>query len=182
MWCVNPFYHVATQAWCFARFFPLLVGDKVPEENDRWSNYLLLLKIMELTFAPVITTDQTIYLEMLIEEFLIGFRNLYPGRPIIPKMHYLVHVPSWTRRLTSLSIHNVLSFLSRFGPLIRSWCMRYESKNKYFKSIAVTLGNFINVEKTVATRHQRFMCYKMECSNNFLGGDTSYGCGMCFIS
>lgn len=55
--------------------------------------------------------------------------------------------------------------------------MRYESKNKFFKHIAVTLGNFINVEKTVANRHQRFMCYKMECSTNFLGGDTSYGCG-----
>ena len=57
--------------------------------------------------------------------------------------------------------------------------MRYESKNKYFKSIAVTLGNFINVEKTVATRHQRFMCYKMECTN-FLGGDSGYGCGTCY--
>jgi len=53
---------------------------------------------MELTFAPVITIDQTYYLEMLIEEFLSDFKLLYPARRIIPKMHYLVHVPLWTRR------------------------------------------------------------------------------------
>lgn len=62
----------------------------------------------------------------------------------------------------------------RFGPLIRSWCMRYEAKNKYFKII---VGNFINIGKTVAIRHQRYMCYKMECTLDFLGGENSYGHG-----
>jgi len=40
------------------------------------------------------------------------------------------------------------------------------------------LGNFINIGKTVATRHQRYMCYKMTCSTNFLGEDTAFGTGI----
>ena len=68
-------------------------------------------------------------------------------------------------------------YVCRCGPLVRQWCMRYEAKHKYFKKIAQTLGNFINVPKTVATRHQRFMCYKMTCSTNFLQEENGYGIG-----
>ena len=84
---------IASQAWCLSRFFPL-----VPEDEDRWTHYILLLQILELTFAPVTTIDKTYYLEMLIEEFLDDFKSLYPSRPLTPKMHYLVHVPSWMRK------------------------------------------------------------------------------------
>ena len=54
---------------------------------------------MEYTFAPVITTDKLDYLQMLIQDFLIEFTQLYPDRPLTPKMHYLVHMPSWMKRL-----------------------------------------------------------------------------------
>ena len=54
--------------------------------------------------------------------------------------------------------------------------MRYEAKNKYFKEIA-TIGNFKNIGKTVSSRHQRYMCYRMTCTDNFLGGETTYGVG-----
>lgn len=54
--------------------------------------------------------------------------------------------------------------------------MRYEAKNKYFKKIAVSLGNFKNIGKTVATRHQRYMCYKTTCGT-FFGENTAYGSG-----
>ncbi len=100
-WTVRTCYYtscLATQAWCLARFFPLLVGDMVPECDAKWKSFLLLLRIMELTFAPVTTINNTYYLEMLIEEFLSDFNLLYPARTITPKMHYLVHVPSWTRK------------------------------------------------------------------------------------
>lgn len=76
----------------------MLVGDLIPEEDDKWQHLLLLLKIMEFCFAPVVTVDQTTYLEVLIEEFLTDFVKCYPERSLIPKMHYLVHVPTWIRK------------------------------------------------------------------------------------
>jgi len=71
-----------------------------------------------------------------------------------------------------------LHCLSRCGPLVRSWCMRFEAKHKYFKKMAQTLNNFINIAKTLAYRHQRFMCYKMNCSVEYLHLPNSYGSGM----
>jgi len=56
--------------------------------------------------------------------------------------------------------------------------MRFEAKHKYFKKMAQTLGNFINIPKTLAHRHQRFMCYKMTCSVQFLQTPNTYGSGM----
>lgn len=88
----------ASQAWCLTRYFPLLVGDLVSEDCEQWGNFLDLLKIMEYAFAPVLTDDKTYYMGLLIEEFLSDFTRLYPERRLVPKMHYLVHVPLWMRR------------------------------------------------------------------------------------
>ena len=56
--------------------------------------------------------------------------------------------------------------------------MRYEARHKYFKKMGQIIGNFKNIEKTVACRHQRHMCYKMTCSNHFLGGKSDFGPGI----
>ena len=50
--------------------------------------------------------------------------------------------------------------------MVRSWCMRYESKHTYFKQVAISLGNFINVPLTVSERHQ-----KLQSLNFFTEGD-----------
>jgi len=39
--------------------------------------------------------------------------------------------------------------------MVRSWCMRFESKHTYFKQVAIALGNYINVPYTVADRHKK---------------------------
>lgn len=69
-------------------------------------------------------------------------------------------------------------FFHRCGPLVHAWCMRYEAKNKCFKKTALVIGNFKNIVKTVATRHQRSMCQKMIDTDSFLGRGTAYGVGM----
>ena len=49
----------------------------------------------------------------------------------------------------------------RCGPLVHMWCMRYESKHSYFKNLARVVGNFKNILKTLAVRHQRYVCLLM---------------------
>ena len=71
----------------------MLVEDLVHDDDERWVNFMKLLTIMEYSLAPVTTVDKTSYLEILIEEFLVGFVRLYPGRPLVPKMH----LPMWIR-------------------------------------------------------------------------------------
>ena len=44
--------------------------------------------------APVITHDEVAYLQVLIQEdHHTTFRDLYPDAIVIPKMHYIVHMP-----------------------------------------------------------------------------------------
>ncbi len=47
----------------------------------------------------------------------------------------------------------------RLGPMMTSWCMRFEAKHQYFKKLAAGLGNFKNLALTLATRHQNKQCY-----------------------
>ena len=70
-----------------------------------------------------------------------------------------------------LYIHLIVCLLCRFGPLRHQWCMRFEAKNAHIKRLVGK--NFKNVPKTVAERHQLYMCLQMltplgVTSNSFL--------------
>ena len=47
----------------------------------------------------------------------------------------------------------------RYGLLVRHWTMRYEAKHAYFKGLAQSMGNFINLPYSLAMRHQQLKCY-----------------------
>ena len=83
----------ATQI-CLARLLPLLVGDKIDEADRNWKN-LLLLTIVDYTFAPVISASMIAYLKEMIHDHHTTFLEIYPSSPIIPKIHYMVHNPEW---------------------------------------------------------------------------------------
>ena len=84
--------------WCLAKFLPLIVGEMVPVDDENWQHFLLLLEIIDIVFAPTVTIDDLCVLEGLIEEYLWYFTKLYPGKSVIPKMHYMVHYPSHMNR------------------------------------------------------------------------------------
>ncbi len=55
------------------------------------------------------------------------------------------------------------------------WCMRCEAKHRYFKQIAKVIGNFKNIAKTVAQRHQRYMCYVLSNPSDYLKSEQVLG-------
>lgn len=81
----------AAQMWCLARFLPVMIGSLVPEDDEHWQ---VLLEIMDVVLSPETTEHAVGVLEGLIEEHHYRFVDLYPGRSIIPKMHYMVHYPA----------------------------------------------------------------------------------------
>ncbi|XP_028409272.1 uncharacterized protein LOC114531867 [Dendronephthya gigantea] len=141
----------AAQMWCLARFLPMLLGTLVPDDDEHWILFGKLLTITYTVFSTCISINQAAYLQVLIDEHHRGFARLYPGRAIIPKMHYMIHIPRTIIRL---------------GLLVRSWCMRYEAKHSYFKQLALIIRNFTNMPLTLAKRHQHLICYRLqdECS------------------
>ena len=55
--------------------------------------------------------------------------------------------------------------------------MRYEAKHSYFKRLARVLNNFKNIPKTLAEHHQRYMCYHMSNTAEYLRSHHEYGPG-----
>jgi len=72
------------------------------------------------------------------------------------------------------------SFLSscRYGPLIRHWTMRFEAKHAYFKALAQSLDNFINLPHSLAMRHQHLLCYLSTNHHELPGMGLEVGPGM----
>ena len=67
------------------------------------------------------------------------FVRLFPSNPKIFKQHKLTHYPR---------------ILSRSGPLMNLCVLKYERKYQWFKRLTHVTGNFKNVPKTYAVRHQ----------------------------
>lgn len=135
----------AVQNWCLLRVLPLLICSKIQDTSDEvWTTILLLREIVELVCAPKITLAQVAYLRVKIEEYLELRVSLFPETPLRPKHHYLAHYPR---------------HILQFGPLMRVWTLRFESKHSYFKRCARYSQNFINICHTFVERHQLLQAY-----------------------
>ena len=135
----------ASQMMTLCQVLPLLIADRIPLDDPHWNSFLLLLRISSVANSPVCTPDTIAYLRIVIEEKLETFKTLYPTEKLLPKHHYMVHYPSQMERL---------------GPLIQSWTMRQEAKLSFVKRVS-RQSNFKNVCKTVAKKHQFWMCYQL---------------------
>ncbi|XP_065655080.1 uncharacterized protein LOC136081591 [Hydra vulgaris] len=122
---------------------PLLIGDKVPSNSEHWKLLLLLLKILNNVFSPVVHKFDMTYLAALISDHNTLFKNLFPNKNLMYKHHRLTHYPS---------------LILKNGPFARMWCMRFEAKHNFFKRLAHIVCNFRNIAYTLAFRHQLAQC------------------------
>lgn len=144
----------AAQSWCLGRFLPLILSDIVVLDicKKEWEMVTTCLEAMDIIFAPAIDDASLDLLQKLIDKYLtIKIEVL--GSHCIPKDHFATHYPTIIRLL---------------GPLYYLWCMRYEAKHQFFKSLALKYGNFINIVKTLAKQHQHYMYNQWRLQENIL--------------
>lgn len=91
-------HYLAAQMWCLSRLLPLMIGKDVGADDQHWDNFLLLLKIMDYIFAPIVSQEVASYLRVLIDDHHREFVRLYPSCPVTPKLHYMIHYPEWMSR------------------------------------------------------------------------------------
>ena len=78
--------------------------------------------------------DTVNLLNVLIAKHISQFKDKFLDVNIIPKQHYMVHIPTMIRQL---------------GPLIRHSCFGFESGHNYIKEMA-RKQNFKNLPKSLA--------------------------------
>ena len=94
----------------------MLVGRVIPEDDSAWRLYLLFLKVVDICYAPRISSAALTDLELLLQCFYQDFKLVYLDEKITPKMYYLL---IYTR------------LIKQVGPLAQFCCMRCEAKHKY---------------------------------------------------
>jgi hypothetical protein len=129
--------------------------------NSVWSAYLLLRDICDIVLAPVVDAGSLTMLQELTAKYMIQFVSAFGVENIIPKHHYMVHYARHIRM---------------FGPLRNMWCMRFESKHKYFKNVAVALKNYLNISLTLAKRHQMRQCWELSAEDQLESAEKSLSC------
>lgn len=135
----------AAENWCLLRLLPIIIGDRIKDTQDQvWQLVIMLKEVVELVCAPKISAGQVSFLQVHIQEYLETRQYLFHSEKLKPKHHYLLHYPS---------------LIMRFGPLIRLWTMRFESKHSYFKRCVRRTQNFKNVCKSLANNHQLLQSY-----------------------
>jgi hypothetical protein len=136
----------AAKMRCLFRCFPLLIGDKIPIDNDHWKLFTKLIKIANLAESEELTYKKIYELENLIQKFLSDFKLTYPNETLKKKHHNLVHYPKSIRML---------------GNLIDFSTLRFEAKHSMFKTASNSTYNYRNIIKTVLRKHQILNCYNL---------------------
>ncbi|XP_028418281.1 uncharacterized protein LOC114543534 [Dendronephthya gigantea] len=140
----------AAQARLFLRLIPFILSSLVNEHDKFYHLVTELISIVQILFSPVISINTVNQLKDLIAEHLTRFKDCFPSTNIIPKQHYLIHMPSMIKQL---------------GPLIRHSCFAFESAHNFFKETA-RKQNFKNLTKSLAERCQMNECSNFADSNN----------------
>jgi len=146
----------AGRMWCLLRLLPLMIGRLVPDSDLHWCFLIELKCIVEMIFSHKISECHTAFMVLKVQDHLAAYQELFPGRNLLPKHHYLLHYP----RLTSL-----------LGPLRFACCLRFESKHAYFTRLAKVVNNFKSLCSTLAVRHQLKQAYCQTSECGFLEQD-----------
>lgn len=151
----------AAQMWCFVRFLPLLVGNKIPQNDRKWECILLLRDMLFYVCSPTLAREHILIMSDIIEEF--HGRNCFPEEDVKPKFHYTLH-------------H--LKLAQMFGPLVHLQTLRFEGKDNYFKELVFRTKNQQKKQKqknckSFAERHQYYQC-TINTDGHFLSDGNTY--------
>jgi len=147
----NTLRQSASQMACLSYVLPFIIMDLVQDDiegteiHHRLMCHNLLLQVSNICFAYEVTDNHAYFLQGLIEMFLRNFTALYPG-VIVPKFHFLLHVPKQ---------------IIQFGPLRQQWCMRFEAVHAWFKSLARVVRSVKNIPWSLAYRYESLRCVQL---------------------
>lgn len=133
----------ATQLYCLATHIPFILFPYKNQLKEVWPLVDSLLQILEIVFSEEINETDIERLEFEIERHLKFILSM--NKTLIPKHHILLHYPRVIRTM---------------GPVIFMSAMRFEAKHQELKAISQKTNNFINLNKTIAEKHQMNMCLK----------------------
>ena len=136
----------ASEMLCFTRYFGLIVGDLIPEEDADWQLYKVLRCIIDIVTSPQLVLPDIKRLKKLITDLNKLFIDLYGY--LKPKFHFFTHYPR---------------ILAMNGPCKNFWSMRFESRHTEVKANAEASKSQKNPLVTITTKQLLRMCQLFNC-------------------
>lgn len=137
----------AREMMTFIHFFPLMVGDLVPADDDVWLFFLDLLEIIDILLLFEIPHAMAERLRFLIKRHHENYVRFF-NDTLKPKHHLLLHY-----------FQNIL----QSGPPRFYWSFRFESKHKEFKAYARSITSRKNICVSIAKKYQlKFANYLLQ--------------------
>lgn len=135
----------ASQSVCLMIALPFIFHDLRDDLDENVQEAMKsLLQLMQIIYSIELTELDVQRLEFAITNHLISFKRAF-NLSLKPKHHHCLHYPDAIRAS---------------GPLVRSWMMRFEAKHQFCTNVAKKTKNFRNIAKTIADRHQNFICQR----------------------
>lgn len=127
----------ASELIFFVRYFGIMIGEYVPENNEYWLLYIKLREIVSIVTSPNVTHSHLLQLKIFIVEHHTLYMKLFGD--LKSKFHILIHY---------------VRIMLLIGPVIHVSAIRFESKHRDIKAIVHATASRKNILKTVSIRHQ----------------------------
>lgn len=121
----------------FVHFFPLLVGDLVPENDIYWEFLINFIELLDLLLLPKFNDSNIAKLNKCIMYHNNKYVELF-NDTLKPKHHFLTHY---------------CNIIRQSGPLKFLWSYRFESKHKQLKSYCKNITSRINIPASLAIKY-----------------------------
>lgn len=148
----NKFNMSASEMRCFVNFFPLIIGELIPTEDEVWTFLLKLIQIIDIIESKSFNEEKLRLLQTLITEHHIFYVNFFKLN-LKPKHHLMLHYPMIIRQS---------------GPLINIWCMRAEGKHKELKAYSNSITSRVNLPYSIMMKQQLKFSYRLHSQRGFL--------------
>jgi len=126
----------AREMQTFIHFFPLIIGDMVPENNEVWLFLLNFVEITDLILLPGFDDKDIIKLNKCIAYHNIQYVNLF-NDCLKPKHHFLTHY---------------CHIIRQSGPLKYLWTYNFESKHRELKSYTKNINSRMNTPLSIGIK------------------------------
>ena len=131
--------------WCSGKFLLLIIGSSLPSADERWLHFLLLLKIVDTVFLPVVSVDDLASWKVILRSIygslptstldarlfrrcniwctiLLIFTNIYSLCNLYHQASFVHHPDRLCKKTMELLCQKIEIFflIFKFGPMVRN--------------------------------------------------------------